>query len=147
VDEMRWDDLSEFKTKWPAVSEVHAYRKEAYAQISRVIRDNLSDSKQSVSWKDPMWALFMACEHDRIHLETSSVLIRELPLNLVEAPTYWPGPASSSLPSPKRNVLVSVPGCSVTLGKDKGYPSYGWDNEYGSRQVQVKAFKVQSEKA
>lgn len=31
----------------------------------------------------------MGYEHERIHIETSSVLIRELPSYLVELPEYW----------------------------------------------------------
>jgi hypothetical protein len=34
----------------------------------------------SVGWNDAGWAIFMGFEHERIHIETSSVLIRELPL-------------------------------------------------------------------
>ena len=35
------------------------------------------------------WALFMGFEHERIHLETSSVLIRQLPLHMVTTPQGW----------------------------------------------------------
>ncbi len=31
-----------------------------------------------VGWDDPAWAIFMGFEHERIHVETSSVLIREV---------------------------------------------------------------------
>ena len=48
-----------------------------------------------VAWADPAWALFMAFEHERIHLETSSVLIRELPLRLVREPR-WVRPCNCS---------------------------------------------------
>ena len=46
----------------------------------------------------------MGFEHERIHLETSSVLIRELPLALVQRPAEWPklhptaGRAATSFP-------------------------------------------------
>ena len=40
-------------------------------------RDNMLLSP--ITMENPLWSLFMALEHDRIHLETSSVLIRELP--------------------------------------------------------------------
>lgn len=35
------------------------------------------------------WALFMGFDHERIHLETSSVLIRQLPLEMVRVPVNW----------------------------------------------------------
>lgn len=31
-----------------------------------------------VNWDHPAWAVFMCFEHERIHIETSSVLIREV---------------------------------------------------------------------
>jgi hypothetical protein len=34
-----------------------------------------------------------------------------------------------------------VQGEEVALGKPTDYPSFGWDNEYGRRVVDVKPFK------
>lgn len=36
---------------------------------------------------------------------------------------------------------VHVPGEAVMLGKDLAYPSFGWDNEYGAKEVDVAAFR------
>jgi len=141
VDEMRWDDLSDFKTKWPAVSEVTAYRREAYRQVTAVIDEHLSSSPSAVNMDHPLWALFMGCEHDRIHLETSAVLIRELPLRLVAAPALWPAPPAPSAQA-QPNPMVSVPGDTVVLGKSRAYPTYGWDLEYGTRTESVGGFSA-----
>lgn len=35
------------------------------------------------------WALFMGMEHERIHVETSSVLIRQLPVDMLVKPEGW----------------------------------------------------------
>ena len=35
------------------------------------------------------WGLVMGMEHERIHLETSSVLLRQLPVHLLSAPDGW----------------------------------------------------------
>ena len=80
------------------------------------------------------WALFMGFEHDRIHLETSSVLLRQMPATMVEKPIGWQyAPLSVSLDDkPLENKFVSVERGTVTLGKPEDFPSYGWDNEYGS---------------
>ena len=57
--------------------------------------------KANVTWDDPAWAVFMGFEHERIHIETSSVLIRELPLTSVRKPEYWPDyHPSAAQPSP-----------------------------------------------
>ena len=87
----------------------------------------------------------------RIHLETSAVLIHELPLALVQRPAEWPGarilPRAGRRQSDFRrapavnsaNDLINVPERSVTLGKPADWPSYGWDNEYGHRETAVRA--------
>ena len=109
----------------------------------------------------------MCFEHERIHLETSSVLISEKPLTDVTRPLYFPpyhhsayrthAPSltltpPSTPPQPTQpvagvdfpvNRLVSVPASpAVTLGKPRDYPSYGWDNEYGERTFAVPAFEA-----
>jgi len=35
------------------------------------------------------WSLFMGIEHERVHIETSSVLIRQLPVAMVTTPSRW----------------------------------------------------------
>jgi hypothetical protein len=40
----------------------------------------------------PLWALLMALDHQRIHVETSSVLFREMPLALLQASAHLPPP-------------------------------------------------------
>jgi len=50
---------------------------------------------------------------------------------------------SSSLSSPSSNKWIKVASTSVVVGKPKTYPSYGWDNEYGSRQFHLEPFKAQ----
>ena len=39
--------------------------------------------------RSPLWALFMGFEHENIHLETSSVLFRQLPVSSVVRPVNW----------------------------------------------------------
>ncbi|GFR49285.1 hypothetical protein Agub_g11294 [Astrephomene gubernaculifera] len=152
VDEMSWDDLSRGRDDWPSVREVHAYRQKAYAVVRDIILNHPALDKKEVTWDDPAWALFLGFEHERIHLETSSVLIRELPLSSVRKPEFWPDyhPSSRtpSAPVPTKGVdypannLVSVRGGAVVLGKDMAYPSFGWDNEYGRKEIHVKPFSA-----
>ncbi|MGW0392260.1 5-histidylcysteine sulfoxide synthase [Streptomyces sp. NPDC003042] len=153
VDEMSWDDLSKNEMLWPSVAEVHAYRATVYRLVRAVIEttDFAPDLGRPVTMRDPAWALFLSFEHDRIHLETSSVLIRELPLRLVSAHPSWPAPApmrrtgEAGKPTPEavpENRMVAVPGGLAHLGKPADFPSFGWDNEYGSRDVEVEAFET-----
>ena len=105
-----------------------------------------------MGWEDEAWAIFMCFEHERIHLETSSVLIRELPLHCVRHPEYLPPyhPStdlpSAPMPTPGAdyppNTLLTVRGEAVVLGKPLEYPSFGFDCEYGRKRVDVPTFRA-----
>ncbi|HJV27465.1 MAG TPA: 5-histidylcysteine sulfoxide synthase [Aromatoleum sp.] len=156
VDEMRWDDMSKNTMLWPSFDEAHAYRKTVYRRVGEVIAQHpdLADGHAPITQAHPLWALFMGFEHERIHLETSSVLMHELPLNLLRRPDAWPALHPSARRSAQRNTepqpgrdypeleLLSVPATTVHLGKPADWPSYGWDNEYGSRTVEVQPFRA-----
>lgn len=159
VDEMLWDDMHKNDMVWPTVAEVHTYRQQVYKVLTDLIRthpsleDHGGTKPVSVTWDHPMWALFMGIEHEKIHLETSSVLFREMPISLVQVPDGW----SALHPSARRalqdtkpqegvhfpkNEMIPVCGRKVELGKPRDFPSYGWDNEYGSRIVEVPDFQA-----
>jgi len=72
-------------------------------------------------------------EHERIHFETSTVLIRQYPIEMVKRPDEWQyGPLKLSKDAETlSNPLIEVRETNVRLGKDDNYPSFGWDNEYG----------------
>ncbi len=152
VDEMTWDDMSKNTMLWPDILAVHAYRKQVYQQVSRLI-DEHPVFEGPLSIDSPGWALVMGFEHARIHIETSSVLMRELPLGLLRRPEALPGlfPADRSRaqneqPEPERDfpklAWRAVEAGSVQLGKARDWPSFGWDNEYGSRDCRVRPFRA-----
>jgi 5-histidylcysteine sulfoxide synthase len=160
VDEMLWDDMHKNDMLWPTVSEVTAYRRLVYKAVVHAIATHPSLQNDNVPThvdkSHPMWALFMGFEHERIHLETSSVLFRETPHFLVQKPDNWPplhpsahddkaNPRATTNPvqgidyPPNRMIGVKEKH-SVDLGKPADFPSFGWDNEYGERQVSVPPF-------
>ncbi|RYZ88715.1 MAG: SAM-dependent methyltransferase, partial [Moraxellaceae bacterium] len=81
VDEMSWDDLGVDSHLWPKVAEVKAYRRHVRELILTLI-DSLPLTAP-INWQSPWWAIIMGIEHERIHLETSSVLIRQHQLRYV----------------------------------------------------------------
>ena len=138
VDEMSWDDLDDDNYDWPGVAEVKAYRDQVRALVDQVI-ETLPLSLP-IDWENPFWAIMMGIEHERIHLETSSVLMRQLPLDQVRHRDSWPvfqdaGPAPA-------NELLAVPGGKVELGKPDDHRLYGWDNEYGQLEASVQAYEA-----
>ncbi len=138
VDEMSWDDLSESSHDWPSVAELCAYRDQVRAAVDNIIRH--APLELPIRWDHPWWAILMGIEHERIHIETSSVLIRQHRLEYVRPhPAFKPCLETGD---PVENVLVSVPRGTTYLGKQRQDSRYGWDNEYGERVVDVPAFEA-----
>ncbi|MFZ2972732.1 MAG: 5-histidylcysteine sulfoxide synthase [Ferribacterium limneticum] len=139
VDEMSWDDLSDRRYDWPSVDEVRAYRRAVRATVAQLIESlplNLP-----IGWEDPFWIIVMGIEHERIHLETSSVLIRQHQLKYVQKHPAWE-PCRDSGPAPE-NALVDVPAAELRLGRDRSDPKiYGWDNEFGRHEASTAAFQA-----
>ncbi|QWD80394.1 5-histidylcysteine sulfoxide synthase [Polynucleobacter sp. MWH-Spelu-300-X4] len=138
VDEMSWDDLDDARYDWPTVEEVRSYRKKARDVIDGVIRH--TPFSLPIGWNDPFWAVLMGIEHERIHLETSSVLMRQHDLKYVNPHKDWE-PCREHDQAPV-NTLVSIPSGKVDLGRSLADPIYGWDNEYGHHHAEVPAFKT-----
>lgn len=148
VDEMSWDDMSKNEMIWPSLEQVHSYRKKVYQLVIEIIATHpdldlkrRQDNSVLLNQDHPLWALFMGIEHEKIHFETSSVLMRELPIFCVEKPRYWPKLSADQV-SNKAYEWIKKSRMTVTYGKLKDVSSYGWDNEYGSRTVEVGDFVV-----
>ena len=90
VDEMTWDDLSKNEMAWPTIQEVTDYRRTVYKIVRNILESHSSMENLPINIHHPLWAVMMGIEHEKIHLETSSVLIRELPVVLVQKPEEWP---------------------------------------------------------
>ncbi|MDX1492140.1 MAG: 5-histidylcysteine sulfoxide synthase [Pseudohongiellaceae bacterium] len=153
VDEMSWDDLHENdQTIWPSLEQVRSYRQSVYELIRELIKTH-PVFDEPITMDSPAWGLVMGFEHERIHLETSSVLMRELPIEHVKTPSNWPKVLLSSSPQPNANpvagehypasnLMISVEASTVRLGKPRQWPSFGWDNEYGQDERETAAFKA-----
>jgi len=137
VDEMSWDDLDESNYQWPNVAEVKAYRQ----KLKQVINDLIETAPLTlpIDWEHPWWTIMMGIEHEQIHIETSSVLIRQQTLELVQTQPLWQAWQETS--NAPYNELITIPAGKVDLGKSDD-DVYGWDNEYGSHQADVSEFKA-----
>jgi 5-histidylcysteine sulfoxide synthase/putative 4-mercaptohistidine N1-methyltranferase len=136
VDEMSWDDLDDSHYDWPSVEAVRAYRTELRELVDGVIRT--LPLTLPITWDSPWWAILMGIEHENIHLETSSVLMRQLPLSLLRPLAGWEPWQESGVPP--ENALLPVAGGRVRLGKARDDRLYGWDNEYGEHEAELKDF-------
>ena len=146
VDEMSWDDLNKAHYDWPSVAAVRRYR--------AAVRDLVDEFIQTmplelpIRWDSPAWIILMGIEHERIHLETSSVIMRQMPLDELrrgaelsaEERRLWAAcPRSGPAPG---NEWLPVGSQTVRLGKSSADRTYGWDNEYGTEEVALPAFRA-----
>ncbi len=138
VDEMSWDDLDNNHYDWPPVPEVREYRDKAKEAILNVI--DTAPLSLPIDWESPFWIIMMGIEHERIHLETSSVLIRQLPLDQLVPDLF--GVRCAETGNAPQNELIDVKGATMKLGKPMDHPFYGWDNEYGNYTEEVADFKA-----
>lgn len=139
VDEMSWDDVDDRHYDWPDIATVRTYRAHVRALVDAQIRD--LPLTMPITWDSPWWIILMGIEHENIHLETSSVLMRQLPLARVRPVPEFDYPHGSSGPAPD-NRLIPVPGGPVELGKGRENRLYGWDNEYGHHTTILKDFRA-----
>jgi 5-histidylcysteine sulfoxide synthase/putative 4-mercaptohistidine N1-methyltranferase len=136
VDEMSWDDLNDEHYDWPVIPELRAYRNQVNTTVNQLIDE--VDFTLPIDWDSAMWPIMMGIEHERIHLETSSVLIRQLDRKLTKPSSLFP--TCKDAGDAPTNELVTVESGAVELGKEYGHQLYGWDNEYGTVRVNVPEF-------
>lgn len=138
VDEMSWDDLNKENYDWPSVSEVREYREVVKTTITKLIKE--LPLELPINWESPFWIIMMGIEHQNIHIETSSVLLRQLPVEKLQSGIF-----SNTCEEDEQglvNELIAVEGSEMNLGKAHNHPLYGWDLEYGSFQETVDDFKA-----
>lgn len=138
VDEMEWDDLESKNYAWPKVSEVREYRRAVQALVESFI-DSL-DFTLPIQESGPMWIILMGIEHEKIHIETSLVLHRQMPLEFIQEVSEFK--LCKTTGEAPKNELVTVGASEIKLGKEHSHHLYGWDNEYGVYEEHVEAFEV-----
>ncbi|MDR4516425.1 MAG: 5-histidylcysteine sulfoxide synthase [Nitrosomonas sp.] len=139
VDEMSWDDLDNTHYDWPSAAEVTAYRRNMRNMVDKLISE--LPLTLPITWDSPFWPILMGIEHEQIHLETSSVLIRQHNIKYVQPHEKWrPCDKTDSAPA---NELINVTAGSIEVGKNKSsHENYGWDNEYGLHKADIAAFQA-----
>jgi 5-histidylcysteine sulfoxide synthase/putative 4-mercaptohistidine N1-methyltranferase len=138
VDEMVWDDMQKSHYEWPSVNEVRLYREEVRNFIDELI--TTMELTLPIKWDDPFWIIMMGIEHERIHIETSSVLHRQLDIKDVKKiDEFWIFNVTDTL---VENEMLAISEGYMKLGKDRNHHLYGWDNEYGKYEEFVESFNV-----
>lgn len=127
--------------------------------VNEVIDQHITlNDGDEINYSHPFWTILMGIEHEKIHLETTTVLIRQLELKhiksapksvFVERETKsW---RSLEEAGQIKNSLLEIPNTEVKIGRvhtgfkrrgDDALPLYGWDNEFGTHNAKVLKFEV-----
>ncbi len=140
VDEMGWDSINKSSYKWPSFDEVKKYRDD----VKQVVLDSIKNTTLSlpINWESPFWCILMGIEHEKIHLETSSVLIREMDFSFVQKHKDFM-PFYGNETKQIVNEMVEIKGGEISIGKNHNDNDfYGWDNEYGSHKNVISDFEA-----
>lgn len=154
VDEMSWDDLAlgawdetPQDQKQAQYTRVKEYRVKVLALMRSMILDPARELSLPITTDSIWWVFCMGIEHARIHVETSSVIMAQLPLSMLNATAdMWQVNADrcSSPEEVPANRLVKVSGGPVSAGRSlKSTKIFGWDNEFGKgKEVHLTDFEV-----
>ncbi len=126
------------RRNWPSVDAIVAYRRDVHEAVLEAIRRSRPAAR--VRAEDREWAILMGIEHERIHFETSSVLLRQLPARALRRPDGFAPADVFGRGAPAGT--IDIPSGEATLGKDDSSATYGWDNEYGEKRARVRAFQA-----
>ncbi len=140
VDEMSWDDLNASHYDWPSVAAVRKYRDQVKARVLALIRS--MPITLPITPNCPAWLVLMGIEHERIHLETSSVIMRMLPLDMIDQARATSWPACTESGAAPELEWQEIEATEVVQGKPASDTTYGWDNEYGHAQQNLDEFRT-----
>jgi ergothioneine biosynthesis protein EgtB len=113
---------------WPPEDEVRGYVAGVRERLDRRLRDESLDA--------PL--LDLAIEHRLMHAETLAWLVRELPGGRKIPPAHTP-PRDGAPPEAR---AACIPAGVATLGRPRGQPGFGWDNEFEECALDVPAFEI-----
>ena len=176
VDEMTWDDILEDNYDWcdlqsdeemeTYLQDVQDYRNKVKQFILGLIDKNAQELNakkgQTISslYDSIFWIILMGIEHMKIHIETSSCIIAQVPIENIKSTTNedhgkWRFTLHKSANQPfsfrdkakLKNELIGPIGNAnkmiVKIGKEQiDQDFFGWDNEFGSETKHLKPFKV-----
>lgn len=137
-------DHEDYNPIWPKLKDVYDYRAEVFKTLNEVIDKH--ELTLPIKKDTPFWCILLGMEHERIHLETTTCLFRQLDLKWVKKPENFKYAEYSTETFP-RNEFLELDAQEVRLGKPDNFPTFGWDNEYGgvvmtTNPVRITKFKI-----
>lgn len=130
---------SEAAEVWPRPEAIRSYN----GRVREAVDECLAGTRALGPGHDASTIVNMAIEHRLMHAETLAYLIHQLPYKVKRGKADPPAPKAA--PGDLRRT-VKVPAGRATLGRSLSSGTFGWDNEFGERVVDVPAFTIDAHK-
>ncbi|KAL7749401.1 hypothetical protein RI367_005272 [Sorochytrium milnesiophthora] len=144
---------SEVPEQWPALDEILQYRDRVRTRLTQLYKEQDQHFAKRIAR-----VLWLAFEHECMHLETLLYMLVQMPKGSLNLPTNPHILSLSTLAQSEAACsthFISVPAQTIHVGmddpeaddldEDKPLPAqFGWDNEKPRRAVDVPAFHIQS---
>src|SRR5205809_4456359 len=130
---------SDHRARWPAREDVRDFAAEADRQVLDAIA-NADVDRPGHPLLDRAEAVFAILEHEAMHQETLLYMWHRLPSEQKRRPPTY-APRAAGLPPP--NEWIEVPAGRATLGVDREWIRFGWDNEFPAHAIDVPTFAIE----
>jgi iron(II)-dependent oxidoreductase len=139
IDPIRGGLPTDAPSDWPARDEVERYKHRVRQELDTAIENALERPSEGHPYLIPM--LEAAIEHRLMHAETLAHVLHRLP-----AERKICGPIAAAWKTPHSQAhMIEIPAGRATLGLQQvSGEEFGWDNEFGTQQVDVPAFAMES---
>lgn len=127
------------RDQWPAREAVRAFAAEADQRVLDAL-EHADLDRPGDPLLDGSEAVFAILEHEAMHQETLLYMWHRLPFDQKRRPRDYAPRTEGRVPPAE---WIDVPGGRATLGVDRGTIPFGWDNEFGGKQVDVPPFQIE----
>jgi gamma-glutamyl hercynylcysteine S-oxide synthase len=129
---------SDKPSDWPSLGVVRDYVRKIRSELDDKLQDESQHSSTSTDDHSLDTMLNVAIEHRLMHLETLAYMLHQLPLNHKIKQSSPPDP----LTPPVVHRMIEIPAGTATLGLARDKETFGWDNEFETCTVHVRAFEI-----
>jgi iron(II)-dependent oxidoreductase len=126
-------------TDWPSITQVRDYVRKVRETLDEKLESALANSVSPAADGFPLATLLnVAIEHRLMHAETLAYMLHQLAF---DHKIRHAEPVITSV-EPFDHDSVEIPAGSVRLGLSRDSETFGWDNEFEARTVDVPAFSI-----
>jgi ergothioneine biosynthesis protein EgtB len=139
TDEAPAGDPESDRPGWPSRDVVREFAREVDARVIDALTHADID-RPGHPMLDRAEAVFVILEHEAMHQETLHYMLHRLPWDRKRRPHDYRPRVEGAVP---RSEWIEVPAGRATLGVDRGWTPFAWDNECPHNTAEVSGFAIE----